>query len=385
MSTIFQPTLLSQTEENTETQFKFLMNVETMNKVDTDGKRGERMTHDARHLLDLARDWMKQGNTAVAFQLLNKALRLKESEEDKLIRGEISKEIGRAYMQIGQWDRAEESYNQATTLFLEQSHYRGAAESVRNLANMKFQMGQFSVSYSLCERAVRWATKSGDFQLRASIFNTQGAIKSVEGKQKESIKIFKLCLSDFRRSGNKLRQAYIQHNIGLTHLEIGEYQEAKIAFEEALALALENKDTNLVELCYLNIAKLYLKQGEVVAARSLIKSAHELLETLQSPNLAADLAIIEADAYRLSGDPNRADSILEAALDLARKNNLLQHEAEILYEAGKVAIERGRGDVARYRLEAAINLFKKTGSVKLGEAVDKLKILDSSAKRFIKA
>ena len=196
---------------------------------------GAPLTSDARHLLELAREWMKQGNTAVAFQLLNQALRLKETEENKVLKGELSKEVGRVFMQSGQWDRAEEAYNQAQSIFLESGHLRGAAESARNLANMKFQQGQFDISNSLCETAIDWATKTGDFQLRATILNTQGAIKSIEGKQKESIQVFRLCLSDFRRSGNKLRQAYVLHNIGLAQTEVGQYAEAKASFEEALS------------------------------------------------------------------------------------------------------------------------------------------------------
>jgi len=353
-------------------------------KDSADRKRGDRMTHDARHLLDLARDWMTQGNTTVAFQLLNEALKHKETESDKVIRGEISKEIGRIHMQTGEWSRAEDAYNQATSLFLEENYYKGAAESVRNLANMKFQLGQFSDSNSLCEKAVNWATDSGDFQLRATILNTQGAIKSIEGKQRESIKIFRLCLSDFRRSGNRLREAYVLHNIGLAHLEISQYSDAARALEEALTLALESKDATLVELCYQNIAKLNLRRGDVVAARSLIKSARDLLKTLDSPNLRVDLAIIEAEAMRLTGDLVRASEILKEALFQVREHNLLQHEAEVLYEAGLVAIEQGQAEVARSRLEAAIMLFKKTGGAQLEKAVKKLKVLEASAKHAIR-
>jgi len=353
-------------------------------KVSADRKRGYRKTHDARHLLDLARDWMKQGNTTVAFQLLNDALKCKETSEDKVIRGEISKEIGRVHMQTGEWSRAEDAYNQATSLFLENGHLKGAAESIRNLANMKFQLGQFNDSNSLCEKAVDWATNSGDFQLRATILNTQGAIKSIEGKQRESIKIFKLCLSDFRRAGNRVREAYVLHNIGLAHLEISEYSEAGRMLEEALALALESKDAMLVEICYQNMAKLHLRRGDVVAARSLIRSAKELLVTFKSPNLEADLAILEAEAMRMAGDLNGAEKILEKVLVLAREHNLLQHEAEVLYAAGPAAIEQGQAEVARSRLEAAITLFKETGGAQLEKAVKKLKVLEASAKHAVR-
>jgi len=349
----------------------------------TEAKKDDKVISDGNHLLELAREWLKQGNTAVAFQLLNQALRSKETEHSKNLKGELSKEIGRVYMQTGQWERAEDAYYQAKWIFLEIGNYRGAAESIRNLANMKFQMGEFSLSESLCESAIDWATKSGDFQLRATILNTQGAIKSIEGKQKDSINIFRLCLSDFRRIGNKLRQAYVLHNIGLAQMEIGEFPEAKKSLEEALSLAYESRDLNLVELCYQNIAKLYLQIGDIMAARSLIKSARELIISLGSPAMTVDLDIIEADSARKSGDLKQARNMLDSALEMARKQNLSQHEAEILYLSGLTAAEQGETNVARARLEASIIVFKRTGGGGLNRAVEKLKALDGLKNREI--
>ncbi len=342
----------------------------------TNRKNPENAVRQGQRLLELAREWMKQGNTAVAFQLLNQALKLKETEDDKVLKGELSKEVGRIFMQNGQWDRAEEAYNQAKIVFLESGHFRGAAESVRNLANLKFQLGEFSLSDDLCRTAIDWATKSGDFQLRATILNTQGAIKSIEGKPKESIQVFRLCLSDFRRSGNRLRQAYVLHNIGLAQIELGQYQEAKNSMEEALTLALENRDLSLVEMCYQNMAKLHIETGDLIAARTLIKAARELLDTLKSPALCADLDIIEAEAERRSGDLVSAENIIEKALRQVREHGLSEHEAELLYEGGLVAADRGASDMARSRLEAAIVLFKKTGGGGLKKAIMKLKALD---------
>ncbi|MFH2036125.1 MAG: hypothetical protein ABIJ45_06955 [Candidatus Zixiibacteriota bacterium] len=351
-----------------------------MNKIGKHNK-SESCLSNAEQLLELARDWMKQGNTNVAYQLLQDANRSKEIEKNKVIKGEISKEIGRVFMSTGNWEQAENAYRRATEIFLEQEYYKGAAESTRNLANLKFQKGQFNDSNSLCEQAIAWATNSGDFQLRATIFNTQGAIHSIEGRQRESIKTLNLCLSDFRRAGNSLRQAYVEHNIGLAYLELDDPTEAKKSLEGALAKALENTDINLVEMCYQNIAKVYIKLKDFVSARSLIRTARELLDNLKSPNLEADLNVIEAECLRFSGDFDRADDLLNKALTIARKADLLQNEAEILFEAGQVAFERGDFNLGRSRVEAAIELFKKTGGGQINKAIEKLKYFEFVAKK----
>ena len=72
-----------------------------------------------------------------------------------------------------------------------------------------------------------------------------------------------------------------------------------------------------IEICYQNMAKLYMQTGDIIAARSLIKSAKELLGTLNSPALKVDLAIIESKCTRLSGNPDKAQAILNEALEIA--------------------------------------------------------------------
>jgi ATP/maltotriose-dependent transcriptional regulator MalT len=127
------------------------------------------------------------------------------------------------------------------------------------------------------------------------------------------------------------------------------------------------------------MAKLYLLKGELVTARSLVKSAREIAEMLKSPALDVDLDIVEATLSRRSGDFVATQRLLEKALRAAQEHNLAQHEAEILYESGLTAIEQGQGHIARTQLEAAVSLFQKTGGGGLKKAVEKLKALDNSA------
>ena len=97
-----------------------------------------------------------------------------------------------------------------------------------------------------------------------------------------------------------------------------------------LALAMEVKNSNLVQICYHNMARLQLKMDDIVAARSLARAARKLLPSVQSPSLETDLALIDAEVQKSSGNLIMAEHILAEALDLARENKLLQQEAEIL-------------------------------------------------------
>ncbi|MEZ5357769.1 MAG: tetratricopeptide repeat protein [Candidatus Zixiibacteriota bacterium] len=312
-------------------------------------------------LLTLARDWLKQGNPVVAIELLRSALETPESLRDRELHAQILKESGRAMMMQSSWDQAEFYYTEAQRQFVEMEDFNGAAQCARNRANMLFQQGQYRKSEELCDMALDWATSINDYQLRASILNTLGAIKSATGELQESIKLFRLCLSDFESSGNKVRQGYVLLNIGLTQTELGEHIQAIESLNRALAFALEEKDLNLVEICYQNISKCYLARKEIKLAKSVIDTARKILPGLSSPALEAELNLIDCKILRMSGNLEAADTLLKKTYQMALDKRLSALEADILFEQGQLEKELGNNSMAIAKINAAINQYRIVG------------------------
>lgn len=312
-------------------------------------------------LLTLARDWLKQGNPIVAIELLDSAMDTSESNRDKSLHAQILKESGRAMMMQSTWDKAEFYYMEAQRQFVEMEDFHGAAQCARNRANMLFQQGRYHQSEGLCDQALDWATSINDYQLRASVLNTLGAIKSATGELQESIKLFRLCLSDFESAGNKLRQGYVLLNIGLTQTELGEHIQAIESLNRALAFALEEKDLNLVEICYQNISKCYLARKECKLAKSVIDTARKILPGLSSPALEAELNLIDCKILRMSGNLNAADTLLKKTYQMALDNRLSALEADVLFEQGQLEKELGNTSTAIAKIDAAINQYREVG------------------------
>ncbi len=318
-------------------------------------------------LLDLARGWLQQGNTVVAMELLVSAINSREADHDQGLRARILKEIGRVEMMQSDWEKSDTFYLEAQRVFLSVEDYKGAAECSRNRANMFFQKGHFELASSLCEQALEWASIINNFELRATILNTLGAIKSATGDIKESNKIFKLCLADFQSAGTKIRQGYVLLNIGLTQTELKEYSEAISSLNEALAIALEEKDLTLVEICYQNISKCYLEQGETLLAKSVLETARKILPGLNSKALETELELIEGRINRLLGNYDRAEKVLEKSYTMAIEHKMTSLAADILYEQAQVAIEKGTYPMAVSKLEKAADQFRQLGAQKAYE------------------
>jgi tetratricopeptide (TPR) repeat protein len=318
-------------------------------------------------LLDLARGWLQQGNTVVAGELLESAVNSREADRDQDLRARILKEIGRMEMMQSNWEKADSYYLEAQRVFLGIENFQGAAECSRNRANMFFQKGKYDLASDLCEQALEWASSCNNFELRATVLNTLGAVKSATGDLRESIKIFKLCLADFQCAGNRIRQGYVLLNIGLTQTELVEYPEAIASLNEALAVALEEKDLSLVEICYQNISKCYLAQGEVHLARAVLETARKILPGLNSKALETELSLIEGKIQRLMGNYGKAEKVLENTYQMAIEHNMTSLAADILYEQALLAEEKGDYCIAISKLEKAVVLFEQLGVKKARE------------------
>lgn len=322
---------------------------------------------DGHSLLELARGWLRQGNPAVAHELLDSAFRSPEAGLDPDLRAQVLKETGRMMMMESSWSLAEGYYLEAQTVFLENHNYRGAAECARNLANAMFQTGRFNRAEQLCVQALGWANEVDDPELRATILNTMGAILSEQGRAEEAIVTFRLCLADFRAARSTVRQGYVLLNIGLAQIELGKLCESLESLNEALALALREKDQHLVEICYQNIAKSYLAQNEVRLARSVIETARKILPGLNSKALEMELSLLEARIVRAQGDFRSADAMLEAMLPVVTEFKLEGLAADLLLEKAHVARLSGAVEVARSLASSASQQYAALGARK-GEA-----------------
>jgi len=333
--------------------------------------------HDGYALLELARGWLKQGNALVALELLDSAIQSKDVETDVELRARILKETARSKMMQSDWDEADSLYLEAQRLFNDLNNYRGAAECARNRANLYFQKGMYQQVEQYCEQALDWASQAKDHELRATILNTLAAAKSATGDFKESLKIFHLCLSDFQAAGNTIRQGYVLLNIGLNQIELEELGSAIQKLNEALSIALKEKDLHLVEICYQNISKCYLQQKETTLAKSVIDTARKFLPGLNSKAVEAELNLIDGKILRIMGHYDAALEMLDETLKMAQEHKLSALMADVLYEQGLVARDIGRFDMARSKIDTAAGQYQKIGMEKsFKDAVETLKQLE---------
>ncbi len=332
---------------------------------------------DGHALLNLARGWLKQGNPVVAIELLDSALGSCEAIADAQLQAQVLKETGRAWMMQSHWDTAQSHYVAAQRVFLDIKHFRGAAECARNRANVCFQRGEYHQSADLCNSALTWCEMIQDHELRATILNTLAAVKSATGDLAGSITTFRLCLADFQAANNTLRQGYVLLNIGLSQTELGQFAESVQSLNEALAIALDERDLHLVEICYQNIAKCHLAQQSTIMARAVIDSARKMLPALNSKSLEAELNLLDAMVRRAMGDVEGTERFLRTTYQATVELGLAALQADTLLEYGRLYQDIGWTDRAVSSLEAAERQYRQLdmdkGICAVAEALKDLK------------
>jgi ATP/maltotriose-dependent transcriptional regulator MalT len=111
----------------------------------------------------------------------------------------------------------------------------------------------------------------------------------------------------------------------------------------------------------INLALVFLFQGEYERARTLLEEAAALSRTSGDSWSIANSIWILAQVISFQGDPARAHELLEESLALSRQEGYKGGIASSLFVSGQVALQQGDTAMARSLLEESLALFKELG------------------------
>lgn len=177
-------------------------------------------------------------------------------------------------------------------------------------------------------------------------------------KQAEKLYLDVLALQ--RKIKDKPNLIYTLANLGtLAQAADNNYKKAGTYFDEAVKLAVEIKDDNILAFCYLRLKGLNRSQGKFAAAEDYIKKALDIyIKTNRSKDAAYTLVEMGNDASYVYGDNVKAEKLLDQAQvisdtlnDVTLKAYLLEVRSNIMSEAGEFqkALELGHQSFELYR------------------------------------
>jgi tetratricopeptide (TPR) repeat protein len=161
--------------------------------------------------------------------------------------------LGRAFIRLHNYDRAEKCFEVALSLFHEAGDRYGAAVSLHNQATVRLERGD----------------------------------------ARQAINIFEQGLVYFAEAGPEWSEAHVHHRLGDCYRSLDDYDQADRCYQLALALRARIGDLRGQGTTLTSLGQLHLEQGKVEAAITYCEASIDIhRQTLDQGNMAEALCVL---------------------------------------------------------------------------------------------
>ena len=164
------------------------------------------------------------------------ALKISKKLSDDALIGKCLSQLSLFYMIMGEHDRSMNLSNEAIAYFKQLNDEKGVADAKYNIAGIHY--------------------KTNNFHL--------GLVYLID------------CLNTYRKFEDYHNEARVQKSLGTVFEYIGDQKNAIKAYESAITAGQTANDLNLVSNAYNPLSGIYLKQGNIEKAMSLIKESIQM-------------------------------------------------------------------------------------------------------------
>jgi len=191
------------------------------------------------------------------------------------------------------------------------------------------------------QKALRVFQRLDNRQEIADVHNLIGTIHYGHGDHAAAIESFKKGLSILEQLEEEGRLAHEEdlessyYTLGIIYLEYGNWDSALAHYKHVLKRYGSDRSKRYQLEC--TIAELYFKKGEYDRAISIYKKCLKAIKNLENPEYKQfDVFSNLGKIYEEKGEVDESIGYFQRSLKLARKQGSSMHEAEILYELGKL-------------------------------------------------
>lgn len=312
---------------------------------------------DAAALLDRAIRAEREGQRAVARQLYEQVL---WAAPESLSAHQCSAALvgaARTYQADGETDAALDCL-EAAQVVAEVNGADGALGAALNArAVLAWQRGGLDEAEQLYVTAQRCAQSDGDRRLVGMIAQNRGIIATVRGEFSIALDHYRASLDAYRPLGHVPQLCGVLNNIGMVHTDLGHWDEAENAFNEAIRASKTVGDAVTRVLIDVNLAELAIAKEDYLRARSVcmasLRRARRINDERAEAELLKQLGVVARETGQLDVAErhfNRAEAIA-----YSRHNVLLQ--AEIARERSEMLTRQGRFGETVQNLNRAHQLF----------------------------
>ena len=228
-----------------------------------------------------------------------KALAAARRLEQRGTEAMLHNNIGVAYNNLGERQRALEFYEQALPIRREVGDRAGEAVTLNNIGVAYDNLGERQRALEFYEQALPIQREVGDRAGEAVTLNNIGSTYGNLGERQRALEFYEQALSVWREVGDRAGEAVTLNNIGSTYDKLGERQRALEFYEQALPVWREVGDRAGEAVTLFNMARVYETAGDLQRAVQLLEQTVAIDEAIARPDLKRDRAVLNALRQKL--------------------------------------------------------------------------------------
>jgi len=299
-----------------------------------------------------------QGNAPAGHELASAALAQAVQLGEAQLQADCLLSLCDSNMALGNLTRCEALASQALVLYLAAGDILGEAKASRYLGLTYINLGDLNSGYTWSLKALTPAREAGDQLLEAIVLTSLG-ISAHDFHQKRAyleqalaaaqvmrhrillaiaynnlvflffnLGLFGSALDNAKKAVQLAREMHARPHLGVYlegqgrgHMELGEYDMARAAFEEGLQLSVEIGDQANQEFIKLDLGRLALHESQVGKARKILSESCAQLPAIASGNILWAAQAWLGAACLAEGDPQAALKNTRQAVEYLRKSN----------------------------------------------------------------
>lgn len=268
--------------------------------------------------------------------------------------------IGRIHGKTGDWEKALTSYERCLQVAKEHAVPNVLSRVYNNMGIIYFQKGDLDKAIQYFEQTLEAVDcEMGVFD-KANALTNIGIIANMRGNHDLAMENYREGLKIYEQIGNRKQdEARILHNIGMTHADRNECDEAISSFERCLELAEAVQDKQLQALTHLNLGKTLVRQKKLPQAKRHTEKALKVFKRVDDTLNVAEAYHVIGLVYSSQGDSVTAERYFKESLRLNEAEEYHDGLAETSVSFAKLVLEQGEKERAVTYYKQALNAYQQ--------------------------
>ena len=281
-------------------------------------------------------------------------------DESLAVEGVILGNVGLAYDDLGEYERAIALHHQSLDIARELENRFEESRALGNIGLSYISLSDYDQALNFLQQHLDSAQAIGDLDGEGRALNNLSLVYSALGDYEQAIHALEAYIDIARETGYRLGEGYALGNLGDIYNELGQYERAIELQRQYLAIAheLDHPFSKASALYGLGTSYYYLDQMDRVI--DLFQQAIALLEEIDSPARATALGGLGFIYYEL-GDYDQAIALHQQHLAIAAAVNSRSDTAYALNNLGLAYGAVGDYDQAIELSQQSLALFRDLG------------------------